>query len=216
MTEEPVRSNAERWDKKYAERDSLWSGHANPALREVVARLDPGTALDVGCGEGGDAIWLAEQGWTVVGLDLSSVALDRAASAAAARAVGDRCTWVAGDVTEGAMVAGIGTDAGFDLVTSHYVHEPPEVRKAAWLAEANLVAPGGVLLIVGHHPDDEAPLGRGPRNPVVLFTPDEVAEALSAARGIDVETSEVREQSVDGPVGPMTRRDTVVVARRRP
>jgi SAM-dependent methyltransferase len=214
MTDEPARSNAELWDTRYAERDALWSGHANPVLRQVAARLNPGTALDVGCGEGGDAVWLAEQGWTVVGLDLSSVALERAAAAAAQRGVGDRCTWVAGDVTQEVVAAGIGTHGRFDLVTSHYVHEPPDVRAAAWLAEADLVAPGGVLLIVGHHPDDEAPAGRGPRNRAVLFAPEEVAQALSAVRGIDVETSEMRERSVDGPDGPTTRRDTVVVARR--
>ncbi|HEY5434186.1 MAG TPA: class I SAM-dependent methyltransferase [Candidatus Limnocylindrales bacterium] len=213
-----LRSSAERWDRKYAERAALWSGHANPALREVAARLEPGTALDVGCGEGGDAVWLAERGWTVVGIDLSAVALERATAAAAERGVGERCTWIAGDVTQGVVASGIasgiGTDGGFDLVTSHYLHEPPEVRAAAWLAETDLTAPGGVLLIVGHHPDDEAPAGRGPRDPSVLFSPEEVAEALSAVRGLEVETSEMRERLADGPDGPITRRDTVVVARR--
>ncbi len=215
MTEEPLRSSAERWDKKYAERGALWSGHANPVLREVAARLEPGTALDVGCGEGGDAVWLAEQGWTVVGLDLSSVALERAAAAAAERGVGERCAWVAGDVTQGVVASGIGTDGGFDLVTCHYLHEPPKVRAAAWLAEADLTAPGGVLLVVGHHPEDEAPAGRGPRDPSVLFTPDEVAEVLSTVPGLEVEASEMRERLAEGPEGPITRRDTVVVARRR-
>lgn len=211
MTEEPLRSGAQRWDRKYAERGALWSGHANPVLREVAARLEPGTALDVGCGEGGDAVWLAEQGWTVVGIDLSTVALERAAAAAAERGVGERCSWIAGDVTQGVVASGI----GFDLVTSHYLHEPPEVRAAAWLAEANLTAPGGVLLIVGHHPKDRAPAGRGPRDPSVLFSPDEVTRALSSSvPGLEVETSEMRQRSADGPDGPITRRDTVVVARR--
>jgi SAM-dependent methyltransferase len=179
-------------------------------LREVAARLEPGTALDVGCGEGGDAVWLAEQGWTVVGIDLSTVALERAAAVAAERGVGERCSWIVGDVTRMVVAA----DIGFDLVTSHYLHEPPEVRAAAWLAEANLTAPGGILLIVGHHPKDRAPAGRGPRDPSVLFSPDEVARALSAVRGLEVETSEMRPRSADGPDGPITRRDTVVVARR--
>lgn len=216
MTDEPLRSSAERWDRKYSERGALWSGRANPVLREVAAQLEPrtalepGTALDVGCGEGGDAVWLAERGWTVVGIDLSAVALGRAAAAAAERGVGERCTWVAGDVTQGVVPSGV----GFDLVTSHYLHEPPEVRAAAWLAEADLTAPGGILLIVGHHPEDEAPAGRGPRDPSVLFTPDEVAEALAAVRGLTLETSEMRERLAEGPDGPITRRDTVVIARR--
>lgn len=212
--EEELRSNAEKWDARYAASGALWSGQANPVLREVAARLEPGTALDVGCGEGGDAVWLAEWGWTVVGIDLSAVALERAAAAAAARGVGERCSWIAGDITQGLAPWGLGTDGHFDLVTSHYLHEPPEVRAAAWLAEADLTAPGGVLLIVGHHPEDEAPEGRGPRDPSVLFSPDEVAEVLSAVRGVEVETSEMRERAADGPDGPIARRDTVVVARR--
>jgi SAM-dependent methyltransferase len=214
MTDQPLRSSAERWDTKYSERKALWSGHANPVLRDVAARLEPGTALDVGCGEGGDAVWLAERGWTVVGIDLSAVALERGAVAAAERGVGERCTWVAGDVTLGNVATGIRTDGGFDLVTSHYLQEPPEVRAAAWLAEAQLTAPGGVLLIVGHHPQDEFPAGRGPRDPFVLFAPDEVAGALSAVPGLKVETREMRERSAEGPEGPITRRDTVVVVRR--
>lgn len=215
MTEGEFRSSAERWDHKYSARDGVWSGQANPVLREVAAWLAPGKALDVGCGEGGDAIWLAEHGWKVVGLDLSSVALEHAAGAASERGVGERCTWVVGDVTDGSIASGLGTDAGFDLVTSHYVHEPVEVREAAWVAGADLTAPGGILLVVGHHPDDEPPPGRGPRDPSVLFTPEEVAEALASAGGVDVETCETRERSVVGPDGPTTRRDTVVVARRR-
>ncbi len=215
MTEGDFRSSAERWDLRYSETDRVWSGHANPVLREVAAWLEPGTALDVGCGEGGDVIWLAEHGWRAVGLDLSSVALERAAAAATERGVGERCSWIVGDITDGGLASGMGTDGGFGLVTSHYVHEPADIRVDAWLAAADLTAAGGVLLIVGHHPDDEAPTGRGPRDPSVLFAPEEVEEALSSVRGLDVETSEMRERSVDEPDGPVTRRDTVVVARRR-
>jgi SAM-dependent methyltransferase len=215
VTEGEFRSSAERWDSKYSQAERAWSGKANPVLREVAAWLEPGRALDVGCGEGGDAVWLAEHGWTVVGLDLSSVALGRAAAAAAEKGVGERCSWVAGDVTDGSIASGLGTDGGFDLVSSHYVHEPTEVRQAAWLAAADLTAPGGTLLVVGHHPDDEPPPGRGPRDPSVLFTPDEVSEVLASAGGLDVETSEVRERAAVGPDGPTTRRDSVVVARRR-
>ncbi len=150
-----------------------------------------------------------------MGLDLSQVALERAADAATTTGVEDRCRWVAGDVTDLGNPVGLGTDARFDLVTSHYVHEPREVRLAAWLAEANVVAPGGTLLIVGHHPDDEHPSGRGPRDPSVVFTPDEVEIVLAGVRGIDVETSEVRTRAQTTPEGTFTRRDTVVIARRR-
>ncbi len=100
MSEEPLRSRAEHWDRRYSEAGPVWSGRVNPTLKEVAASLDPGRALDIGCGEGGDAVWLAEHGWTVVGLDLSSVALRRAEAAAAERGVGGRCTWIAGDATD--------------------------------------------------------------------------------------------------------------------
>jgi SAM-dependent methyltransferase len=211
VTEEQWRSSAEKWDARYAGSGRLWSGKVNPVLREVAARLEPGTALDVGCGEGGDAVWLAEQGWTVVGIDLSAIALERAAAAAAERGVGERCSWVAGDVTRGVVVSG----NGFDLVTSHYLHEPPEVRAAAWLAEAELTAPGGVLLIVGHHPDDEHPAGRGPRDPSVTYLPQDVTAVLASVAGLAIQEAAVRERAIDGPEGPLTRRDTVVVARRK-
>lgn len=215
MTEPPLKSTRQRWDEKYAEAERVWSGKVNPTLREVAARLEPATALDVGCGEGGDAVWLAEQAWTVVGLDLSPVALERAAAAAAERGVGERCTWVAGDIEDANIPKRLGPDARFDLVTTHYVHEPRDVRAAAWLAEAAAVAPGGILLVVGHHPDDEHPPGRGPRDTSVLFTPDEVEAVLAGAGGLDVEEAEVRTRTQDTADGPLTRRDTVVIARRR-
>lgn len=214
MTEEDLRSNAEKWDERYAETPQRWSGKVNPSLKEAAAWLEPGTALDVGCGEGGDAVWLAEQGWTVVGVDLSAVALGRAAAAAVERGVAALCTWVQGDITDVAVGARLGPDARFDLVSTHYVHEPGGTRTAAWLAEADLTAPGGVLLIVGHHPDDEHPAGRGPRDPSVTYLPQDVTTFLASVAGLEIEEAEVRERAVDGPDGPLTRRDTVVVARR--
>lgn len=214
MSEEDLHSNAEKWDERYAEAPQRWSGAVNPSLKEAAAWLEPGTALDVGCGEGGDAVWLAEQGWTVVGLDLSAVALGRAEAAAAERGVAARCTWVQGDITDAAVGARLGPDARFDLVSTHYVHEPGGVRTAAWLAEADLTAPGGVLLIVGHHPDDEHPAGRGPRDPSVTYLPQDVTTVLASVAGLEIEEAEVRERAVDGPDGPLMRRDTVVVARR--
>jgi hypothetical protein len=150
----------------------------------------------------------------VVGLDLSTVALERAAAAAAERGVAARCTWVQGDITDDAVGARLGPDARFGLVSTHYVHEPVGTRTAAWLAEADLTAPGGVLLIVGHHPDDEHPAGRGPRDPSLTYIPEDVTAVLASVTGLEVEEAEVRERAVDGPDGPLTRRDTVVVAHR--
>ena len=214
MTGEELRSTAEKWDARYAESGQRWSGRVNPVLSEVAASLEPGTALDVGCGEGGDAVWLAEQGWTVVGLDLSAVALERAAAAAAARGVAARCTWVRGDITDDGIGPRLGTGARFDLVSTHYVHEPAGTRTAAWLAEADLTAPGGLLLVVGHHPDDEHPAGRGPRDPSLAYVPGDVTAVLASVTGLAIESADVRERAAEGPDGHITRRDTVVVARR--
>jgi SAM-dependent methyltransferase len=214
VTEDELRSNAEKWDARYAETAQRWSGKANPLLREVAARLGPGTALDVGCGEGGDAIWLAERGWTVVGLDLSSIALGRAAAEAVERGVDARCTWIQGDITDEALGARLGPDARFNLVSTHYVHEPGGARTTAWLAEASLTAPDGVLLIVGHHPNDEHPAGRGPRDPSLTYLPEDVTAVLASVVGLEIEEAALRERRADGPDGPLTRRDTVVVARR--
>jgi len=214
VTEEELRSNAAKWDARYAQSEQRWSGKVNAVLREVAASLAPGAALDVGCGEGGDAVWLAERGWTVTGLDLSTIALERAGAAADEHGVAARCTWVQGDITDAAVGARLGPDARFDLVSTHYVHEPGGTRAAAWLAEAGLTARGGLLLVVGHHPSDEHPAGRGPRDPSLAYVPGDVTAVLASVTGLAIESADVRERAAEGPDGHITRRDTVVVARR--
>ena len=95
----------EFWDARYRSADRIWSGNPNPHLVAHVAELFPRTALDVGCGEGADAIWLASLGWQVTAIDVSTVALDRAAeqAAAAGRRVADRITWQHADVARGQL-----------------------------------------------------------------------------------------------------------------
>src|SRR3954466_97215 len=84
---------AEFWEGFYLARPEVWSGRVNPVLAQEAADLVPGTALDLGCGEGGDALWLAQRGWNVTAIDVSATALQRAASHADAQGVGDRITW---------------------------------------------------------------------------------------------------------------------------
>lgn len=137
------------WEERYAGDETLWSGKPNPQLVAEVSALAPGTALDVGCGEGGDVIWLAQQGWRVTGADFSANGLARAARHAEAAGVADRTDWWQVDART--FEAG---DRTFDLVTTHFLH-PPEagmVAVAGRLAEA--VAPGGHLLVVGHAPSE--------------------------------------------------------------
>lgn len=135
------------WEERYAGEEKIWSGDPNPQLVAEVSGLTPGTALDVGCGEGGDVIWLAQQGWQVTGADFSANGLARAARHAAEAGVADRTDWWQIDarvfVAEG---------RSFDLVTTHFLHPPDGgiVDVIRRLSEA--VAPGGHLLVVGHAP----------------------------------------------------------------
>ena len=137
---------AERfWEDHYHRRDRVWSGRPNPVLVDVVGGLRPGTALDLGCGEGGDAIWLARQGWRVTAVDVSDTALDRAAADAATAGVTDRIDFRRHDL---ALTFPPGA---FDLVSAQYLHSPIEFPRARVLQEAaSALTPGGLLLIVDH------------------------------------------------------------------
>jgi SAM-dependent methyltransferase len=133
------------WEERYRGAPALWSGRPNPSLVAEAGDLTPGRALDVGCGEGGDVLWLAAHGWQVTGLDWSAVALARAAEHAAAAGVPDRVEWVRGDVDTWQPPA-----AGFDLVTAHFLHPTGQQRSTLFPRLAAAVAPGGTLLWVGH------------------------------------------------------------------
>lgn len=140
-----VASAEEYWDERYGGTERIWSGRPNVALVREVTGLAPGTALDLGCGEGGDAIWLAGQGWRVVGTDVSRRALERAAGHAERAGVADRVEWRRHDLA-------VDFPAGrFDLVSAHFLHSPVEMpREEILRSAAAAVAPGGVLLVVGH------------------------------------------------------------------
>ena len=123
----------------------MCSGRANPLLVDVAGALPAGTALDLGCGEGGDAIWLARQGWRVTAVDVSATALDRAAADAATAGVADRIDFRQHDL------AVTFPSGAFDLVSAQYLHSPIEFPRVHVLQEAaRSVTPGGLLLIVDH------------------------------------------------------------------
>ncbi len=135
----------EHWDAHYRERERVWSGRVNARLVEIAESLPPGTALDLGCGEGADAVWLAERGWAVVAVDVSAVALRRAAELARERGVGDRIDFQDHDL--GASFP----DGAFDLVSAEFLHSTIELDRIPILRRAAAaVAPGGVLAIVDH------------------------------------------------------------------
>lgn len=166
-------SHAETWDAFYdrsGHGGPVWSGHPNGSLVAEVAGLEPGTALDVGCGEGADAIWLAHQGWKVTALDPSAVALDRAAIAAAEAEA--TITWVHGGLIETATQLG-----PFDLVSVHYGVVPLADQARAIRLLCRAVAPGGTLL-VAHHELHLAHDGRAVARADNLL-PDDVAAKLT-------------------------------------
>ncbi|MCU7820543.1 class I SAM-dependent methyltransferase [Kitasatospora sp. DSM 101779] len=202
----------EAWEERYRTRSALWSGRPNPQLVAEAAVLAPGRALDAGCGEGADALWLAGRGWRVTAADLAATALDRAAARAAAAdpQLADRITWLRADLGERPPAG-----AGFELVSAQYLHLPVEARPALFAGLAAAVAPGGTLLIVGHHPRDLAG-GGGPRLlPEMLFTPEEAAAGLDPADW-QVRTARTRPRRAEDRTGrPVTVHDAVLVAVRR-
>ncbi|HEY0126808.1 MAG TPA: bifunctional NAD(P)/FAD-dependent oxidoreductase/class I SAM-dependent methyltransferase [Blastococcus sp.] len=196
------------WEEQYRSSPAHRSGQPNAPLAEQAAGLAPGSALDVGCGEGADAIWLAERGWRVTAVDLSPTALERAAGQAAAAGVD--VDWRQVDVTAWAP-----EDGAYDLVTSHFAHLGGDPRQGVIARLAGAVTPGGTLLLVGHDAGDRGAGARRPHAPDAYFAAEEVASSLDAGEW-DVLVAEVRPR-VEKPHGrdATTVHDAVVVARRR-
>ncbi|WNI22254.1 bifunctional NAD(P)/FAD-dependent oxidoreductase/class I SAM-dependent methyltransferase [Streptomyces sp. ITFR-16] len=204
-----ARRAAEAWDARYRESDRIWSGNPNTVLVREVEGLKPGRALDLGCGEGADAVWLARWGWQVTATDISRVALERAAEHAADAGVSDRIDWQFHDL-------GISFPEGeFDLVSAQFLHSMSELPRERILRRAaGAVAPGGVLLVVGHA---GFPAWDHDHQDMKLPTPDEVLASLVLPEGEwEVLLSEEHERVQNDPDGnPTTRRDNALKVRRR-
>jgi SAM-dependent methyltransferase len=200
------------WDERYRSSDALWSGNPNPQLLTETSDLSPGTALDVGCGEGADAIWLAEHGWRVTAVDISTVALERGAAHAreVSVEVAQRITWLHADLTSWVPAA-----STYDLVSAQFIHLPKEQREALHHRLAASVSPGGTLLVVGHHPSDLQTTIPRPPVPELFFTASDIAASLDRHRW-DIVVSEARARSTLDPEGRTTTiHDTVLRAQRR-
>ena len=191
------------WDELYRARPEIWSGRPNAVLVAEASDLQPGTALDVGAGEGGDAYWLAERGWEVTAADISGVAIERAAKRASER--GLAISWLHADL---AKTAAPGT---YDLVTAHFVHVPKADQPALFRHLAAAVAPAGTLLVVGHDFSDMASLPR-PDLKDHGWTAEEVAATLGEDWTIQVVQARPRQAVVDG--AEVTLHDAVLRARR--
>jgi SAM-dependent methyltransferase len=195
------------WDERYGGHDRVWSGRPNAVLVAEAAELSPGRALDLGCGEGGDAIWLAERGWQVTAIDFSGAGLARAAQHAADRGVAGRIEWRHADLRSW-------TPDGeqWDLVTSCFLHLLDDGMLRATRRMAEAVAPGGTLLVAGHHPDDEH-TGLRWSMPGVLFAAEGLAPAVDPDRFEIRPEARRRTETRDGHDHAVT--DAVLVAKRR-
>jgi SAM-dependent methyltransferase len=215
MTDSPAPDSApasaeEQWDARYRESTRIWSGRPNAVLVREVTGTPPGSVLELGCGEGADAVWLARAGWRVTAVDVSGVALDRAAGHAADAGVADRITWCRHDLAETFPTG------SYDLVTAHFLHSLGEFpRERILRTAAEHVAPGGALLVVGHA---EAPPGSAAAHHDVTFpTAREVLAGLELPDDdwtVERCAADVHPHTaVDGTV--TTRTDTVLRVRRR-
>lgn len=206
----------EFWEARYAESERIWTGRVNQVVADVAEELardrEPGRALDLGCGEGGDAVWLAQHGWTVTGVDLSATAVERGQQAAAEAGITpNRLTLVAADL------ATWDTTERFDLVTCSFLHSwPVPIPRAEILTRATgFVAPGGHLLVTSHAagpPGADADVHTGHDFPTPAS--DLADLALDPARWLVI-TNELRDRAATAPDGTAaTLTDVVTLVRR--
>lgn len=188
------------WNRRYAGSELLWTGGPNRFLVAETEELPPGRALDLACGEGRNAVWLAERGWEVTGVDFADVGLDKARGLAAARGVD--ATWVHADLLDYEP-----PPAAFDLVAILYLQLTADERVRVLRAAAAAVAPGGTLLVVAHDRSNLEHGHGGPQDARVLATPAEVAADLE---GLEVERADVVERRD----GDLVALDLLVRARR--
>jgi SAM-dependent methyltransferase len=193
------------WDDRYGADDRIWSGQPNPQLVDRVTGMPPGRALDVGAGEGADAVWLARRGWQVTALDVSQVALDKAARHAAEAGVADRITWQRVDLS-----TWTGEPSAYDLVSAQFMYLDQPGLATLYRQLGAAVAPGGTLLLVGHHPVDERHGGHD--FPDVRWTPEQAAGWLDPADWATIEVATVERQGHAGSPHTGTVHDGIVQA----
>ena len=202
-------ADKQTWNERYAGRELVWSAGPNKLFAEVVGSIERGTALDLACGEGRNAIYLAEEGFDVTGVDFSSTGIEKARAIAEHRGV--NVHWIVADVLEVALPA-----RSFDLVSVLYLHTDSASRHT-WLPKAiEAVAPGGSFVYIGHDPRNIDEGTGGPSDPDVL--PD-TAELSAALGGFEILRAEVYRRPVThdpghGGSGDGEALDTLVYARR--
>lgn len=194
------------WDQRYGGSEFVWTTEPNRFLAEVAVQLEAGRALDLACGEGRNAVWLATQGWDVTGVDFSQVGLDKAAMLADVNGV--TCTWRQADLSEWEP------DAQWDFVFVCYLQVHDATRRHAIGAAARAVAPGGTLFVVGHDRRNLTEGVGGPQDPSVLYTPADLEDdvAASGANALMVTRAEIVYRPVDADDGGRSAIDCVLRA----
>lgn len=176
---------ADDWDRRYAEKELVWSAGPNQFLVSELSDMEPGSGLDVACGEGRNALWLAERGWRMIGVDFSEVAIDKAREIARQRGL---------DVTfEVADVRTWRSPVSVDLAIVFYLQQPWDMMEAAITNTAAAVEPGGTILIVGHDLENLTRGYGGPPSANVLYTPEQLVGLLD---GFDIVRAERVEREV--------------------
>ena len=201
-------AQAAEWDARYSERDgAMWSGRPNGRLVFEVADITSGRALDVGCGEGADAIWLARRGLTVTAIDISEVAVSRAREAGGL--AGAAVEWVCGDALQAPFPA-----RSFDVVSLQYPALPKAAGEAAVRGLLDTVRPGGLLLAVYHDLDDEhrEHMASKGLDPAHYVGADDLVRLLGDEFTVELHVVEPR---IDPPPGTPHVADVVLRARRR-
>ena len=199
--------SAQGWEDRYAG-EQVWSGQPNGALVAEVTGMTPGRALDVGCGEGADAVWLAEQGWQVTALDIAANAVHRTLAAATAR-----------NLTVEGIAAPFATApvaGGFDLVSCMYPVLPRTTDGTSERKLLDAVAPGGTLLFVHHADLDPQHTRERGWDPADFLMPADVASLLRGRNDWALELEERRNRHVATGGGAGHHADLVLRARRLP
>lgn len=196
----------EEWNRRYEGAELLWTATPNQMLVGEVEHLPAGRALDVACGEGRNAVWLAEKGWSVTGVDFSDVALGKARRLAQARGVS--VDWVLADLRSYHPRPG-----AYDLVVVLYLHLPADERRTVHLACTSSLRPGGVLIVLGHDVSNLTDGYGGPQDVSILFTPDDVVADL-AGTGVTIERAERVQRRVSTETGERIAIDALVRAAR--
>lgn len=192
-----------QWDDRYSTKELVWTGQANQFVEQHLAGLTPGSAIDLGAGEGRNSVWLATRGWSVTAVDFSQVGLDKALKLADEHGVQIEVAC--------ADAASYEPSAPVDLVVLSYLQVDSATRRKVLEHASTWLNPGGTVFVIAHDRSNIADGYGGPQSPDVCYTVDETVASLSA---LHTTTAEVASRQVDTPDGSRTALDTLVIGQR--